>query len=203
MELKALLKVIGKYKKQILVLSLFLSALIALVSSYIPVSFRASATIYVKRQVEKGTPDYFTYEGFYSQQTAEKYTNTVVGFLNSNDIRRQALERLNLPSTQRTLEQLNQNIIVKKPAPQLISLQVVGESEGSAENLWEALAQTTIERVSLLNQTGDQQISIDIVNPKPLVEVISKDPILNGLVAFMVGVLLSVSFISLREYLEG
>jgi len=203
MELKDLLNVIKKNGKVILVFSFLVGTLAVLISYFMPTAYRASATIYVKRQTEEESPDYFTYEGFYSQKTAQEYANTVVGFFNSNDIRREALESLSLPSGQGELGELDNKIVVKKVAPQLISLEVTEDTSEEASSVWEALAQTTIERVNLLNQTGDKDISIDVVNPEPLVELVEQNLWLNGVVAMLVGGFIGIFYISLKEYLNG
>ena len=49
------------------------TALVAVAISYsLPPCYEASAILYIARKVEEKEKDYFTYEGFYGQQTAER-----------------------------------------------------------------------------------------------------------------------------------
>jgi capsular polysaccharide biosynthesis protein len=80
----------------------------------------------------------------------------------------------------------------------------VEEVDGmEAKNFCTALAQATTERIALLNQTGDKAISVDLLNPEPLVEKNEPKVVLNSLVGILVGGLLALLLTFLKEYLES
>jgi capsular polysaccharide biosynthesis protein len=173
------------------------------VSQQLPTTYAASLTLYVKRQAAEANPDYYTFDGYYSQQAAEKFTETVVGFLQSKDILLASAKLADLPTDQKTLEQLESSIKIKQVAPQLVWLKVEQENGEEAKEFCTALAQATTERINLLNQTGDKAISVDLLNPEPLVEKSEPKVVLNSLVGGLVGTLLAFLYIFLKEYLES
>ena len=157
-------------------------------------------TVYVKRQATEASTDYYTFDGYYSQQAAEKFTETVVGFLKSKDILLASAKLADLPTDQESLEQLESSIKIKQVAPQLVNLEVTKEEAEAARTFCTALAQATTERINLLNQTGDKSISVDLLNTEPLVEKNEPKVLLNTLVGGLAGLLLASLYIFLKEY---
>lgn len=200
MELREYLQIIKKNLPLLIVLPAVLGGLAAWVSQQLPETYTASLTLYVKRQATEPSTDYYTFDGYYSQQAAEKFTETVVGFLKSKDILLASAKLADLPVDQESLEQLENSIKVRQEAPQLVSLKVTQEEATTAKKFCTALAQATTERINLLNQTGDKAISVDLLNPEPL--LVKNDPrlVLNTLVGLLSGALLGFLYIFLKEY---
>jgi len=203
MELQEYLKIIKKSLPLLAVLATIFGGLAFLVSQNLPPTYSASLTIFVKRQATEASPDYYTFDGYYSQQAAEKFTETVVGFLKSKDILLASAKLADLPTDQKTLEQLEGSIKIKQVAPQLVWLKVEQNDGWAAKKFCTALAQATTERINLLNQTGDKAISVDLLNPEPLVEKNEPKVVLNTVVGILVGVLLALLFTFLKEYFES
>ena len=203
MELREYTKIIKGGWLLIVFLAAGFGGLAFLVSSKLSPAHTASLTLYVKRQATEAREDYYTFDGYYSQRAAEKFTETVVGFLKSKDILLASAKLANLPIDQKSLEQLESSIKIKQVAPQLVSLEVKKEDSPAAKTSCTALAQATTERINLLNQTGDKSISVDLLNPEPLVEKNEPKVILNSLVGVLVGTLLAFLYIFLKEYFKS
>ena len=200
MELREYTKIIKKGLPLLAVLATGFGGLAFLVSKQMSPTYTASLTLYVKRQATEAREDYYTFDGYYSQQAAEKFTETVVGFLKSKDILLASAKLADLPIDQESLEQLESSIKIKQVAPQLVSLEVKKEDSNAAKTSCTALAQATTERINLLNQTGDKSISVDLLNTEPLVEKNEPKVILNSLVGLLTGLLLASLYIFLKEY---
>ena len=200
MELREYTKIIKGGWLLIVILAVGFGGLCFLVSSKLPPTYTASLTLYVKRQATEAREDYYTFDGYYSQQAAEKFTETVVGFLKSKDILLASAKLADLPTDQESLEQLESSIKIKQTAPQLVSLEVKKEEAAAAKTSCTAVAQATTERINLLNQTGDKAISVDLLNPEPLVEKNEPKVILNSLVGVLTGILLASLYIFLKDY---
>lgn len=200
MELRDYVKIIKKGLPLLVILATAFGVLAFLVSQNLPTTYSASLTIYVKRQATEASPDYYTFDGYYSQQAAEKFTETVIGFLRSKDILLASAKLADLPTDQQSLEQLDGSIKIKQVAPQLVWLKVEQKDSEEAKKFCTALAQATTERINLLNQTGDKAISVDLLNPEPLVEKNEPKIVLNSLVGILVGALLAFLFVFLKEY---
>jgi capsular polysaccharide biosynthesis protein len=203
MELREYVKIIRKNLTLLIALATAFGMLAFFVSQQLPTTYTASLTFFVKRQATDARDDYYTFDGYYSQQAAEKFTETVVGFLQSKDILLASAKLADLPTDQESLEQLESSIKIKQVAPQLVSLQAGQGDGGEAKKFCTALAQATTERINLLNQTGDKAISVDLLNPEPLVEKNEPHAIVNTLVGILSGVLLSFLYTFLKEYLGG
>lgn len=203
MELREVLLVFRRYARALaLAAGLFGLAAFA-VSSSLPVKYQAATTVFVKRQAGPESASYFTYEGYYAQMTASEYANTVVGFLKSDDILKRALEIVERPSDQKALGEVRNAVFAKKIAPQLVFLTVTRRDQSEARGLASALVQATQERSNLLNQTGDRGLSIDTLNPNPIVKTLKPQPLLNAAVAVTGGLLLALLAAFLFEYLRA
>jgi len=203
MELKDYITIVRRGRSRLIVLAVAGGLLAFFISQKLPTTYTASLTLYVKRQATGASPDYYAFDGYYSQQAAEKFTETVVGFLRSKDILLASAKLANLPTDQEGLALLEGSIKIKQVAPQLVWLQVEQGSGEAAKNFGTALAQATTERINLLNQTGDKAISVDLLNPEPLVEKNEPKVILNTLVGLLSGTLLALLLIFFKEYFES
>lgn len=202
MELKAYARIIGKSGKFVAAAAVFFAAGLFLLSYYLPPTYTASLTIYVKRRSTEPSGSYYTFDGYYSQQAAEKFTETVVGFLKSKDILYAAAKLALWPTDQRGLERLEGSLKIKETAPQLVNLTVTQGDPDNAKKISVALAQAATERINLLNQTGDKDISVDLLNPEPLIKKNQPPLWLNTAVGGLLGGSLALALIFLREYLS-
>lgn len=201
MELKDYLRLVEKHYFLLVALPVASAGLAFLVSEKLPTTHTASLTLYVKRQAAaEPSADYYTFDGYYSQQAAEKFTETVVGFLKSKDILLTAAKLADLPTDQKSLERLEGSIKVRQEAPQLVSLKVDQEDGAVAKVFCSSLAQATTERINLLNQTGDRALSVDLLNPEPLVEKNEPKVVLNTVVGLLSGLGLWLMYVFLKEY---
>ncbi len=200
MELREYLKIVRKSLPLLIILAAAFGTLAFFVSLQLPPSYTTSLTLYVKRQATEPSADYYTFDGYYSQQAAEKFTETVVGFLKSKDILLASAKLADLPTDQESLERLESSIKIRQVAPQLVSLKVEQKDGWAAKKFCIAVAQATTERINLLNQTGDKSISVDLLNPEPLVEKNEPKVVLNSLVGILAGTLLAFLYVFLKEY---
>lgn len=169
MTVREFVKLILPFLKKSFIFSLFFSLIFFLFSYKLPSKFIASGTIYVKRTVEENKPSYFTYEGYYSGLTAEKYTDTVIGFLKSVDVRKETLAVLGLPVNQKYISDLERMVFVKKAGPTLVSVSVSTKNEDMSLKVWSALTGRVIQKSLELNKDGDSLLSLSVVSEKPVV----------------------------------
>ena len=200
MELKAILKNFNKYKTFILV-STFVGILIGGVLGYFSEKYSAVGSFYVGRKIDSNLARFFTYEGYYGQQTALSYTKTAIGLIKSPDVKKQTLEKLNIEVTDTTLREFGSLINTKKAGPQLITVTVRGSTEEKAGKMWILLADSFLETAESLNLQTDPNLTIIKVSPLPIIKYsclpLISLPIAGGLMFLTIGLLLT----SLKEYL--
>lgn len=202
MELREFLQLLGRYSR-VLLLGAVLGGVLGLgVTWWLPEKENASLLLYVRRAAQASNPSFYTYDGYYSQQAAERYTDTVVGFLENPGILKQAAERLNLPTDQKFLKRLGRSVEIKRIAPQLINISVTRPSADEAQRLSLALATVTKARTEELNQVGDAALALDLVNAEPI--VVRPEPILilDGVVGLLGGLLVSLLAALFWDYLR-
>lgn len=202
MELKQIGRVFFKAWQPLGVFSAAAFLLGLAITAQIPPIYRATLDLYVKRQTPPPSERFYSFDGFYSQQAAERYTPTVIGFLRNRDILRLAAEKIKQPTDQFSLKKLSQTVKVKEAAPQLATLTVASLRADLAKDLSLALAEAAVQRLKFLNETGDAALAIDLVTATPLVEVEKPSLWLGGLVGFILGASLILLGLSLREYLH-
>ncbi len=162
--------------------------------------YRASMSLFVQRQPEEATSQYFTYEGFYAQQTAAAYTDNAIKLLTNDEIITRAARNAELPTDDGTLSRLKSKIAAKKDASQLIQLSVTLPNKKEAAAFTNGLANALRARTTELNAEGDRKLAVDPVNVEPYVVLVRPWLLLYGLVGAVSGLLLSVIVLSGWDY---
>ncbi len=202
MTLKYYLEFIFSYIRLVLIVAAIFATIGVIFSLITPPVYRASTTLAVRREAAEDNPDYFTYEGYYAQQTAQEYANTVVGFLESDDIALEALVFAGMPASTEQVKTAISRINVKKTAPNLVALTVDWDEATASAKVLNSLVAATKSRSQELNQKGDISIHVDPLAESPLVEERKPRVVLNSVVLALVGVLLSVVCLSFYLYLK-
>lgn len=166
-----------------------------------PTRYQASLTVYVQKVGELVTTGEYTYDGFYAQQSAEKYTDTVVGLLESEDVLAQAIAS-DTGFYQGGVSEYRRRVGVEKIAPRLITVRVTLFDSDQARALVGAITTVAQERLSNLNQDPTQMFYLELIQTDPLVQVFDFSPWLFGLIGFGFFVMFGVSVIYFREYLK-
>jgi len=167
-----------------------------------PPGYSATGALYIKRSVDLSSDKYFAYEGYYGQQTALSFTNTVAGLIDSMDVRKMSLDKLNVPTTSYNFQKYSFLIKTKKLGPQLLTLTTKGKTTNSAKNLWEAVADSTIATATKINANGDPALSISKVSEAPVVKPQFKPIEICLPAGFLMGLFFGVLAVSLKEYFE-
>jgi len=201
MELKEILILLQKNLRLLMVFSLLGALLLFLLASFWPVSYKAIVTMYIQRVPEKAE-NVYSYDGYYAGQAAESYTDTVKGLVGTMDITKRAAEIAGLPTDAVYIKNLAKKIKIQKSAPQLVEVTVSLGDREQAKKLALGLAQSASERARLLNQEGDKNLTINIINPDPLVEKSVFNPYLFSLVGALTGLLLALILICFKDYLK-
>lgn len=174
---------------------------IAVAIYFLPAKYISTGSFFITRNIENST-SYFTYEGFYSQQTAQSYTNTVLALLESQDILNNSLQDLHINTDEYNLRKYSKYIDAKKAGPQIITLTVKGKSEQNSTELWFALAKNLSSKFSEISSKGDNKIALVQVYDKPVVKQEYKFLPLNIVSGFLTGILASYLIMAAKEYLK-
>lgn len=170
MEIIYLLSLIKKRKFLILITTLLFLLLGVFYYFQQGTKYEASLLFYVKRKIEPISDKYYSYDGYYASQVSKEYSDTVIGFFKSLEVLKRAGEITDyIPSDIASLKSLSSSITVTKEAPQLIKASITTKDRNESSGIIIAVGQAGIERILLLNQTGDPNLSLDVVDSEPLV----------------------------------
>ena len=201
MEIKDIYKKLIKYRFS-LGLCLVGGALLGIIFYFMPSKYVAVGSFFVNRKISPEN-SFFTYEGYYGQQTALTYTNSVLSLMGSIDIRKMVLESNKIPPTSKNMNILNRAIRVTKTGPQVILLTVKANTYEDAKRLWNSVSNVTVATAFEINSNGDENLSISPVSPQPLVGIPYKSIYLYGIVGALVSLTLASFFVCLKEYFKS
>ena len=187
--------------KLIALISLGISLLVYIVLSMQPVSYKIYNTFFIDRLSDPNPTQYFTYEGLYSQQTAERFTDSLKGLLESKNVLALALEKAGMENSQITRRQLEKSLTVRKTGPQVLYLEVKG-SEKDAK-IVNGLTSVIEEYVNGVNSQSGKQIIFKKVSNEPVVETVNKYAMLAALSTFLIISIFAISLIEIKKYLDS
>ncbi len=167
-----------------------------------PTKFVAVGTLFVKRSVNSAANEFFTYEGYYGQQAAVSYTSSVVALIQSEDIRSQALNKMGANINEPTLRELNRKLSTKKTGPQVIEVIVKDKNRDSALLIWQSITNALIETNTQLNTTGDYQLSIQLVQPTPVIREVYRHQLMYFATFALLGIGMTTLVLGFKQYLS-
>lgn len=175
-----------------IVLSAVLGGVIGLLVFYFfPFDYKATGSLFVSREPDLIQREEFTYEGYYAQRTADSYTETVIGILESDSLHKKVLQSLGTPVNENSLRSLRKNITVRSKAPQLVYLQVESKDKDEAQIVWETISDELVQVSQDLNRVeGDPKLFVQPVT-EPVITETYKDLVLFTAVGVLVGAFIS------------
>ena len=199
MALTTLLQKLRENSLALLTTSLIVGLVGILVARSLNPSYTAHLTVYVQKPIETPGTQTYTYDGYYAQQSAEAYTDTVVGLSESRSVISRAVETLG-GETGTDLKRFTDAVEVEKTAPQLVTLSVTLEAPDKSAAFIQALFLEVQKQVR--EQEKEIGFSADLVDEAPLVTANKVPVTLIGVVAALLTAAVGVSIIFLREYLR-
>ena len=195
-----ILNFIKRYFLFLFTTAVVFAAVGAVLAIKIPPSFEASQTLFVKRQASAESKQFYTYDGYYSAQAAERFADSVFGALKSKEVVRYAILRVAPQMAGRPeLSSEVKSIKVVRLSPQLISFSYSNKSRELSEKLIKDLSVSVSSIAEDLSKGGDEGISISFVSSEPLVAEHRWGPFLGGLIGLLMGTFLAL-LISAAHY---
>ena len=201
MELKDIIKFFKKYKIKISLNTLLLAILGAISYFLIPTTYISAGSLFVGREIQPLSDEFFTYEGFYSQQAASSYTNSIVGLIESEDIGAKVLTETGTQVNNTNLRKYFRKVRVKRIGPQVITILVKDKSAHQAQQIWHSISNNITLTASKLNAANDNALDVQKVSETPIVTETYKSIWINTAAGIILGFLGSIVIFSLKEYL--
>lgn len=177
--------------------------LLGLLFFYIPKKYYTTGSLYITRKVSTNEASYYSYDGYYSQQVALSYTNTVLATLESKDILSKSLNSMAIDINDKNLRKYKNNIEGKKEGPQMITFTVKGNTKENTEMLWNNLIKETTEKLNLINaDSGDKNISINKLVEKPVTVQLHYPLYICLIFGSLIMLFINFMFLTFKTYLK-
>jgi len=200
MELKEIINFF-KSNLRMVVFSTILAGLLGVATYFLlPTKYCASGSLFIRRSTYPYSENHFTYEGYYGQQAAMSYTNSIIALIESEDIRAVALKSLEIKINEATLRKYEKKIKTVKSGPQLVGLVVKEKSPEKAEELWRAVADSTISTMNGISRQNDPFVGLIKISAEPIVKESYKNMAVCALVGAGLGLLVSTGCLVLKNY---
>ncbi len=200
MEVKDIIKKIRKSWK-IVAYTTFLAMVVGIFLNFLPPKYIASGSLFVKRSIDQ-SENFFTYEGYYAQQSAVGFTDSVVAIIKSPDVLKALIEKMNIPLNNINYMKMVRSISTKKTGTQVILLTVKDGSYEKSQETWSQLNEILIAKLEDINVNGDNKLSVKTISPEPMVRQTYRNPLVFGLTGLIFGLSLGLILISIKEYLK-
>jgi len=174
-----------KYLLSLLLLSLVISLAAGLAATRLPPSFEATQSIFVRREIQSPSESFYSYDGYYSQQAAERFTDTVVGFLKNKETVRKAAKNSGFGASTEEASRLASALRIKRVAPQLVTVSFSAGRKERAVSLVDNLTKEVGSLSASLNAKGDKFLVLSPIEPTPFVEDKQFVPLIVALSAFI------------------
>lgn len=184
MELWQILRFYKRYGLAFVVISLGTGVLFGILSAKLAATFEVSQSIFVRRETQSGSGNYYNYDGYYSQQAAERFTDSVVAFLKNRDIINQAALESSLAQSPEEVGWVIGGFRVRRVAPQLVTISLGGRQREKTVRFVETMTKKVTLLSDSLNAQGDKSIVLSNLEPSPFVEEKRLVPWVMGLTAF-------------------
>ena len=204
MEFWQVIQFYRKHFPSLLLLSLTISLIAGFSAALLPSSFEATQSIFVRREIQSPSESFYSYDGYYSQQASERFTDTVVGFLKNKDIVRKAAKNSGFGTSPEEASALASTLRIKRVAPQLVAVSFSTRNKERATTLVDNLTKEVGSISASLNAKGDKFLTISPIESTPFVENKRFAPLIVAisifLTTFLFSSLLLAVFIAIREH---
>lgn len=204
MSLQDFIEFTKKYKYGILSVGVLFALFGAILYFLIPNNYVASGSLFVTRSIDMPNSEDvgvqalaqkedfadFKYEGYYAQQNAVSYTATLLGLIESDEVKKDVLDELGVSVNNNSLRRFGRAVSAKKKAPQLIQVKVKAGTPEDAVNRWKVLIANVTSLSQKLNDKGDPSVVVMSVSDEPVVKESFNNLYVNISVGFLFGVLI-------------
>lgn len=198
MDLIKILKLLKHKKKEIILISIA-GGFLGFAATLLPTKYFVEQSYFVGRKVYSGS-DFFTYEGYYAQQTANSYANTALAIFDDVTIKKLTLQSLGVEINDRNLKKLMRSYDISKKSPQIVSLKVSNYNYQNALNIYKGLSDNALKINATLIKSSDDSIVIMPLDGSPTIHKAQPSIIIYTITGLVIGLLFSISKISFKEY---
>ncbi|MBI5404748.1 MAG: hypothetical protein HY976_00825 [Candidatus Kerfeldbacteria bacterium] len=167
-----------------------------------PVRYSTSMSLGVNRVNADQTPDY-QFDGYYALQAADLFSQTLVSWMQTPSILVEIYDQAGLPTDVDSIRGLTSRFKTKKVAAQNVVVTYSSPTQAEAEKLATAITAVTTRLTATVNRSADNKAFFELVAAKPVIVKAKMDPVITGVAAGMVGLVLALFLVPFVAYVSA
>jgi capsular polysaccharide biosynthesis protein len=164
-------------------------------------SYSSSLTLDITRQGSQNTADY-KFDDFYRLQADEKFSETVVQWLQSPRIVSEVYSRSGVDVSGMTLRQLERTLKPEKLSSQIVSVSFSSKNPESAQKIADSIFEVVSENTQNLNKEQNESAWFKIIAQDPVVIKDSFNLLIVLLAALFIGMFVSFWVVLFFHYIK-
>lgn len=164
-------------------------------------AYTSSLTLNITRQGSQDTADY-KFDDFYRLQADEKFSETVVQWLQSPRTVSEIYSRSGVDVRGMTLRQLARTLKPEKLSSQIVSVSFSSINPESAQKISDSIFEVVSENTQNLNQEQNESAWFKIIAQEPVVVKDSFDPLIVLFASFFIGLFVSFWIVLFFHYIK-
>jgi capsular polysaccharide biosynthesis protein len=199
MELKEYLKIIKKNSKLILIISIITAASAFVFSVVQPVKYETSLSLTIIKDKTQIT-DNFKYDGYYALQASEIIADSIEQWLKSPVTVDAIYKEAQVDLEFKNIKSYTKKFIARKMSSQQVEVKFKTNAREEAEKISQAVAEVINNKVKILKESSEQEISFSVDSENPVIVESRPDAILNLIIGLVSGLALGIFIVFLRRY---
>ena len=188
-------------KKYVLMVILIIFVIVLAATTFSlarPQKYQSSASLLIQPVREPTTQ--YQYGGYYAIQASEMFAGTILGWLKSPEVLSEILQEAKMPVGASEIQALSNQISARKIPPQNIELNVIDLNQEKAKLLASSTINIIKSKTELINKSASDGSAFTIISSDILTMENRPNIIFNVGLAFIIGLILGLVLVFLREY---
>ena len=201
MNLKDYLKVVREKIIFIIIIALLCGALSLALGLLQKESYDASILMTIHR-TEREKSENFQYDNYYSIQAAEYLSNTITGWIETQEAITLVYKSAGLENEMGDAYREAKRIKTKQLSSHLINIKLNNGDKNRVEKLSKSLIDVIKKKVETLEVDSDGKSSFSVESEEPIITLKKYNPYLVGVFGLLGGVFIGMGLAFLKEYLK-
>ncbi len=201
MNLKDYLKVIREKIIFITIIAVLCGAVSLILGLLQKDSFDSSILMTIHR-VEREKSEDFQYDNYYSIQAAEYLSNTITGWIETQEAITLVYKSAGLENEMGDAYREAKRIKTKQLSSHLINIKLNNGDKNRVEKLSKSLIDVIKKKVETLEVDSDGKSSFSVESEEPIITLKKYNPYLVGVFGLLGGVFIGMGLAFLKEYLK-
>lgn len=200
MEFKQHISILKK-SRYFMVIFTILVIVVAVLFSYSKQTTYTSSISFAVNRINRQPTQYYD-DSYYGIQAADLFSQTVISWLMTPSVLIEIYDQAGIDPKITTIERFTSRFKAKKYSAQNIVVKFTERDRETSEKISAAIISVMESKAPDLNRSSDNKALFEIVGTKPVIVENKVNIYLVGVIGLVVGFLLSIVLVNVKEYLR-